>query len=78
MNYEHISGIGNIPLGINRDIDIRFTKYSVNEISSFTYTPVTSCDVERSFSLYKNFLRSNRQGMTFENIKYCIVAHVDK
>ena len=75
MNYEHISCIGKILLGINPDKGNLFTKYSVDEISSFMYARATSCDVERYFSLYKNFLKSNRQEMTFKNIKCCMITH---
>lgn len=34
------------------------------------YAPLTSCECERSFSQYKNFLRLNRLSFTEENIKY--------
>ena len=27
--------------------------YSLNELSNFSYAPITNCDVERSFSSYK-------------------------
>jgi hypothetical protein len=40
----------------------------------FKFAPITSCDVERSFSRYKNILADNRQRFTFENLeKYLIV-----
>jgi hypothetical protein len=34
---------------------------SVENLSSFKYAPIVSCDVERSFSKYKSMLRDNRK-----------------
>lgn len=42
--------------------------YSVQETLAFKFAPITSVDVERSFSMYKNVLRSNRQSFLFENL----------
>lgn len=40
----------------------------------FKYCPVTSVDVERSFSAYKNILSDRRHNLTMENLeKYLIV-----
>ena len=39
------------------------------EIASFKYAPVTSCDVERSFSLNKSTLSDHRRNRTFENLR---------
>lgn len=45
-----------------------------DDLAYFNYAPITSVDVERSFSIYKNLLSSNRRRFTFENIrKYLIV-----
>jgi hypothetical protein len=35
--------------------------------------PITSCDVERSFSHYKNILTENRHNLNSENIEKIIV-----
>jgi hypothetical protein len=37
--------------------------------SEIKYAPITSCDVERSFSWYKSVLRPNRRTFHFENLK---------
>ena len=37
------------------------------------FCPLTSCEVERSFSIYKAFLRDNRQRFTKDNIKKHLV-----
>ena len=39
----------------------------------FKYAPVTSVDVERSFSLSKHLLGDRRQGFKFESIKKMLV-----
>lgn len=45
------------------------------EISSMSYAPITSVDVERSFSRYKAMLRSNRRHFKFENLKLYVVSN---
>lgn len=45
------------------------------DIVNFKYAPITSCDVERSFSQYKSLLRDNRRSFTFENLKQHFVAY---
>ena len=42
------------------------TELSPSEISAFLYAPITSCDVERSFSVYKSMLIGNRKTFEFE------------
>jgi hypothetical protein len=37
------------------------------------FAPVTSCDVERSFSKFKNILTSKRSSFTAENLEKYIV-----
>jgi hypothetical protein len=44
-----------------------------SEIASFKYAPITSCDVERSFSRYKATLRDNRRSFAFPNLKMAFV-----
>ena len=46
-----------------------------NEITAFKNAPITSVDVERSFSRYKAILRPNRRRFTFENLKLHVVAN---
>ena len=42
-------------------------------VACFKYAPVTSVDVERSFSLFKHLLSDRRQGFKFESIKKMLV-----
>ena len=39
------------------------------------FCPLVSVEVERSFSKFKSFLRSNRQRMTTDNIKHHMIVH---
>jgi len=41
----------------------------VEDLAFFKYAPITSVDVERSFSSYKNLLIDNRRSFKFEKIK---------
>jgi hypothetical protein len=49
--------------------------YSIDEISCFKYAPITSCDVERSFSKYESVLSDRREGFTVENLKYVLILN---
>ncbi|PNF39209.1 hypothetical protein B7P43_G01301 [Cryptotermes secundus] len=51
------------------------TELSPNDLTFFKYAPVTSCDVERSFSKYKTILSDNRRSFKFENLKMHVVIN---
>jgi hypothetical protein len=36
------------------------------------FSPITSCDVERTFSRYKNWLIDRRRSYTFDNLKWLL------
>lgn len=42
---------------------------TTNDLIFYKYAPITSVDVERSFSVYKNLLSHNRRSFKLENIK---------
>jgi hypothetical protein len=42
---------------------------STNDLIFYKYASITSVDVERSFSVYKNLLSHNRRSFKLENIK---------
>lgn len=48
-------------------------EFSLCDITFFKYAPITSCDVERSFSRYKTILSDNRRGFSFDNLKMHVV-----
>ncbi|KAF0756516.1 Uncharacterized protein FWK35_00028219 [Aphis craccivora] len=41
----------------------------INDLTYFKYVPITSVNVERSFSAYKTLLTNNRRSFKVENIK---------
>lgn len=51
------------------------TNWDVKQLMTFKYAPITSVDVERSFSMYKNILRSNRHSFLFENLSQQFIIY---
>lgn len=49
-----------------------------NLISAFKFAPMTSCDVERSFSIYKNILADNRTNFTPENLEMYLICNCEQ
>lgn len=45
--------------------------------SKYKYAPITSCDVERSFSAYKLILSDKRHQFTVDNIEKVLVVYCD-
>lgn len=45
-----------------------------HDLAFYKYAPITSTDVERSFSRYKNLLADNRRSFEVENIKKTLVV----
>jgi len=45
-----------------------------NDLLHYKYAPITSVDVERSFSRYKNLLTDNRRSMLFENLYKSLIV----
>ena len=50
---------------------LKFTSSSndLNHMLCIKYAPLTSVDVERSFSIYNNILAANRQCLSLDSIK---------
>lgn len=46
-------------------------------LAAYKFAPLTTVDVERSFSRYKNVLRSNRHGFTKENLRKYMIVHAN-
>jgi len=46
---------------------------TTDDISHFKYTPVSSVEVERSFSTYKSILSDQRRLFLFENLRHHII-----
>lgn len=45
-----------------------------NDLLFFKYAPITSVDVERSFSAYKCILADNRRAFQFENVRKHLIV----
>jgi hypothetical protein len=60
------------------DCGQREIELAPNEIAAMKFAPLTSCDVERSFSIYKNILADNRTSFTPENLEKYIVCNCEK
>lgn len=52
--------------------------YTITELSMFKYAPITSCDVERSFSRYKAIFRPNRQSFNFDHLKKHVIVNCNQ
>lgn len=48
---------------------------SPEKFNLLKFAPATSCDVERSFSVYKNILSDRRHSMTMENLEMYLIVH---
>jgi len=48
---------------------------SILELTDFKFSPITSCDVERSFSIYKSIPTYRRQHFSFDNLKLDFIPH---
>ncbi|KAL4136113.1 hypothetical protein QTP88_007679 [Uroleucon formosanum] len=72
--FQTIKIIRNILIGKNQQgsLDIEFTP---SDIVNMNYAPITSVDVERSFSQYKSILRPNRRNFSFANLQQYVVSH---
>jgi hypothetical protein len=47
---------------------------TVEDVANFAFAPITSCEVERSFSKYKH-LAEGRYAFTNENLSITFITH---
>ena len=66
VGLETIKNINNILAGSCANAEVSL---SSEAIASFKFSPITSVDVERSFSQYKSLFWQNRQSFLFINLK---------
>lgn len=52
-------------------------KLSPSKIASFKFSPVTSVDAERSFSMLKALLSDRRRSMTVKTLEMSLIAHFE-
>lgn len=70
--YQLLIKISNILSGDEENFDGLPEDMNINDLIYFKYAPITSVDVERSFSVYKNMMTDNRRAFKFENIRKCL------
>ena len=73
--FTKISKINDILNGNSSTMASVYEEFSPTDIEFFKYAPITSVDVERSFSIFKNLLTDNRRSFTFENLRMTFVVH---
>ncbi|XP_016655804.1 uncharacterized protein LOC107882241 isoform X1 [Acyrthosiphon pisum] len=73
--WGNIKNINQVLIGeTTTDDDLSSSNLNLDNYLSMKYAPITSVDVERSFSMYKNILTSNRNRFTEDNLsKYMVV-----
>ena len=75
-DFGKLKSIRSIFLGENiKDFDFNLT---LSQITSLKFAPVTSCDVERSFSAFKNVLTDKRTSLSEENLERLVVVYCSK
>jgi Protein of unknown function (DUF 659) len=72
--FNTICNISKILEGTELSITSLPDDLSFDDMAFMRYAPITSVDVERSFSAFKNLLTDNRQSFLFENIKRALVV----
>lgn len=73
--YEPLKEINQIlRFGIDAK-DPYVKKLSPTELTIFSYCPVSSADVERSFSAYGSILTEKRKKFSFENLKHHLIIY---
>jgi CRISPR/Cas system CMR subunit Cmr6 (Cas7 group RAMP superfamily) len=69
--------IKNILTGTSTEASLD-VELSPSDIVNVQYCPITSVEVERSFSRYKAILRQNRRSFEFENLKMHVVINCNQ
>lgn len=72
--YSRLLETAQILSGESTNIPLKMTSA---ELPCFKYAPVTSCDVERSFSSYKQILTDNRRRLTPEHLEKMLICYVN-
>jgi hypothetical protein len=72
--FETLSKISKIIEGTELDTAHFPDKFNIDDITYMKFAPITSVDVERSFSTYKTLLADNRRSFVFENLKELLIV----
>jgi hypothetical protein len=73
--YSTLCKVSDILCGNEAELGGNEQEPSANNLIIFKYSPVTSCDVEGSFSRYKVLLSDNRGSFQFDNFKMYVIIH---
>ncbi|KAE9538874.1 hypothetical protein AGLY_005456 [Aphis glycines] len=75
QGWENIKKINQVLIGeTTSDDDLSSSNFNLDNYLSMKYAPITSVNVERSFSIYKNILSPNRNRFSEDSLsKYMVV-----
>ena len=73
--YSTLCKVSDILCGNEAELGRNKQGLSANNLTLFEYSPLTSCDVERSFSSYKVLLNDNRRSFQFDSFKMRVIIH---
>jgi hypothetical protein len=73
--YSTLWKVSDILCGNKAELGGNKQDLSANDFTLFKYSPVTSCDVERSFSMFKVLLSDNRRSFQIDNFKMHVINH---
>lgn len=76
--FESLVEIRNVLFNSTDSTDEYVQKLTPDQLAMFRYCPVTSADVERSFSTYGSFLTEKRRAFGFENLKQHVIIHCNR
>lgn len=74
VSLQNLKTIRDILLNknVNTSLNIEF---KLSNVSSMKYAPLSSVEVERSFSRYKSILRPNRRTFEIKNVQMYVVSN---
>ena len=75
--YSTLCKVSDILCGNEAELGGNEQGLSANDLTLFKYSPVTSCDVERSFSSYRVLLSDNRRSFQLDSFKMHVIVHRD-
>lgn len=78
VGFKSLVIIRDILYGGSEVTDEYSQKLTPNELAMFKFCPMSSADVERSFSIYGDFLSKKRKSFLFVNLKHHMVVNCNK
>ncbi|KAE9523668.1 hypothetical protein AGLY_015886 [Aphis glycines] len=75
LGFKILTKISKFMLGEEISMDNLPEDISCDDLLYFKYAPISSVDVERSFSVYKNMLADNWRSFKFENLSKSLIVN---